>query len=130
VGSPLSPFFYPEHLGSPPPAHMGGIPYSLDPHKGPVSEYCFLLFDGKSQMIKTKREGENSYNCSKISGDINDAGGKRWQPMSLTIGGKFTAGVNDTGGHIFFYTDRGDTGGKFSTGVKPPVSTDLIVHFI
>ncbi|XP_023348176.1 protein pangolin, isoforms A/H/I/S, partial [Eurytemora carolleeae] len=34
-GSPLS-FFYPEHLGSPPPAHMGGIPYSLDPHKGPV----------------------------------------------------------------------------------------------
>jgi hypothetical protein len=40
--------------------------------------------------------------------------------MSLTIGGKFTAGVNDTGGHIFseIYTHRGDTGGKFSSGVS------------
>jgi hypothetical protein len=33
--------------------------------------------------------------------------------MTLTIGGKLTAGVNDTGGHIFFeiFAD----GGKFST---------------
>jgi len=35
-GSPLSPFLYPEHLGSPPPAHMGSLPYNLDPNKGPV----------------------------------------------------------------------------------------------
>lgn len=35
-GSPLSPFLYSEHLGSPPPAHMGSLPYNLDPHKGPV----------------------------------------------------------------------------------------------
>ncbi len=56
VGSPLSPFFYPEHLGSPPPAHMGGVPYSLDPHKGPVSEYTlFWLFLEKTEMIKTKK---------------------------------------------------------------------------
>jgi len=32
--SPLSPFVYNDPLGSPPPAHMGGIPYSLDPSKG------------------------------------------------------------------------------------------------
>jgi hypothetical protein len=40
--------------------------------------------------------------------------------MSLTIGGNFTAGVNDAGGHIFseIYTDRGDSGGKFSSGVS------------
>lgn len=35
-GSPLSPFLYSESLGSPPPAHMGSLPYNLDPHKGPV----------------------------------------------------------------------------------------------
>jgi len=35
-GSPLSPFLYPDHLGSPPPAHMGSLPYNLDPNKGPV----------------------------------------------------------------------------------------------
>ncbi len=33
---------------------------------------------------------------------------------------KFTDGVNNTGGYIFshIYTDRGDTGGKFGTGVN------------
>ncbi len=32
----------------------------------------------------------------------------------------FTDGVNNTGGYIFshIYTDRGDTGGKFGTGVN------------
>ena len=38
-GSPLSPFLYSEHLGSPPPAHMGSLPYNLDPNKGPVGSY-------------------------------------------------------------------------------------------
>ncbi len=35
-------------------------------------------------------------------------------------GGKFTSGVNDTGGRIFseIYFDRGVSGGKFSTGVN------------
>jgi hypothetical protein len=38
----------------------------------------------------------------------------------VDIGGKFIAGVNDTGGHIFpeRYTDHGDTGGKFATVVN------------
>ncbi len=97
MGSPLSPFFYPEHLGSPPPAHMGGVPYSLDPHKGPVSEYrtVFWLFLGKSELVKTKGEDESSYNFSNIHADINDAGGKSLPPMSLTIGGKLTTDVVD-----------------------------------
>lgn len=35
TGSPLSPpFLYNDSLGSPPPAHIGGVPYSLaDPGK-------------------------------------------------------------------------------------------------
>ena len=33
-GSPLSPLLYGDPLGSPPPAHMGGLPYSLDPSRG------------------------------------------------------------------------------------------------
>ena len=35
----MSPFLYSEHLGSPPPAHMGSLPYNLDPHKGPVGKF-------------------------------------------------------------------------------------------
>merc|ERR1712226_179589 len=34
TGSPLSPLLYGDPLGSPPPAHMGGLPYSLDPSRG------------------------------------------------------------------------------------------------
>ena len=34
TGSPLSPILYGDPLGSPPPAHMGGLPYSLDPSRG------------------------------------------------------------------------------------------------
>jgi hypothetical protein len=50
-------------------------------------------------------------------------------------GAEFTAGVNATGGHIFpeIYTDHGDTGGKFATGVNgagsdlPTVLTTSVV---
>lgn len=38
----MSPFLYSEHLGSPPPAHMGSLPYNLDPHKGPVGNFVTL----------------------------------------------------------------------------------------
>ncbi len=41
-----------------------------------VSTAVFWLFHGKSEMIKAKREDENSYKFSKIRADINDAGGK------------------------------------------------------
>ena len=50
-GSPLSPFLYSEHLGSPPPAHMGSLPYNLDPNKGPVGSYHHS-YTGSLQCIR------------------------------------------------------------------------------
>ena len=46
TGSPSSSAFLytSDPLGSPPPAHMGGIPYSLDPSKGNIILYYFYLF--------------------------------------------------------------------------------------
>ena len=43
TGSPLSPLLYGDPLGSPPPAHMGGLPYSLDPSRGKLTimSYCY-----------------------------------------------------------------------------------------
>jgi hypothetical protein len=62
---------------------------------------------------------------SKIFADQGAPPMSMTQTAKLTIavvdsGGKFTSGVNDTGGHIFsqIYFDQGVSGGKFSTGVN------------
>ena len=51
--SPSAFLYSSDPLGSPPPAHMGGIPYSLDPSKGTFfkSEKSFI-----KEVLKYKQE--------------------------------------------------------------------------
>ncbi len=91
------PLLLPRASGFPAPRSHGRS--TLQPRPSQGSSQWVLFFCSFTENQRRKRQKGRTRTAtnkfSKIRADINDAAGKSWPPMSLTIGGKLTTGVVD-----------------------------------